>query len=294
MEEKPSNKTSFHLAGVVPVAGQKLDFNMPWHDSMQPIAKNYLAVERAVWECACAGCETIWIVCNDDMQPLIRYRLGDYVNDPIYHENNRLNEYERQIPIYYVPLHPKDLGKRDCLSWSVLYGALTSHWLSRRISLWVVPDKFYVTFPYGVYDPEIVKPYRKQISNKKPFFISHEGKTIKDGEYLGFTFDPDDFKKARRTLRKEGTGETAGYKQERLPVEKRWSARFFKLDKVFHSVKMEGGTELKTQWYYNIDSWDRYRIYIASKDCQCVQKPSRELMSYHEWNPIGVDDETEE
>ena len=28
-----------------------------------------------------AGCRTIWIVCNDDMQPLIRYRLGDYVYD---------------------------------------------------------------------------------------------------------------------------------------------------------------------------------------------------------------------
>ena len=54
----------FHLAGVVPVASQPLDFNFPWHDCCMPIAPNYLAVERAVVECAYAGCETIWIVCK--------------------------------------------------------------------------------------------------------------------------------------------------------------------------------------------------------------------------------------
>ena len=62
---------SFHLAGIIPIAGQDLDFNMPWHDCLMPIAQNYLAVERAVVECAYAGCETIWVVCHDDMQPLI-------------------------------------------------------------------------------------------------------------------------------------------------------------------------------------------------------------------------------
>ena len=67
MEEGTKNQQAFHLAGVVPVAGPTLDFGFPWHDSMQPIAKNYLAVERAVVECAYAGCETIWVVCNDDI-----------------------------------------------------------------------------------------------------------------------------------------------------------------------------------------------------------------------------------
>ena len=80
--EKPAR--AFHLAGIVPVAGKALDFNFPWHDCLQPIAQNYLAVERAVVECAYAGCETIWIVCHDDMQPLIRYRLGEYIQDPVY------------------------------------------------------------------------------------------------------------------------------------------------------------------------------------------------------------------
>ena len=143
MEKGIQNINSFHLAGIIPVAGQKLDFNFPWHDCLQPIAQDYLAVERAVWECACAGCETIWIVCHNDMQPLIRYRLGDYVQDPLWTNKVRLQmpqEGERPIPIHYVPIHPKDRDKRDCLGWSVLYGALTAYWLSRTISQWVSPD----------------------------------------------------------------------------------------------------------------------------------------------------------
>ena len=78
-----SGHKGFHLAGVIPVSGQKLEFDMPWHDCLMPLAPNYLAIERSVVECAYAGCETIWIICNDDMQPLIRHRLGDYVQDPV-------------------------------------------------------------------------------------------------------------------------------------------------------------------------------------------------------------------
>ena len=45
------NKTHVNLAGIVPVAGQPLDFNFPWHDSLMPIGHNYLAVEKAVFDC---------------------------------------------------------------------------------------------------------------------------------------------------------------------------------------------------------------------------------------------------
>ena len=37
MEKGIQNINSFHLAGIVPVAGQKLDFDFPWHDCLQPI-----------------------------------------------------------------------------------------------------------------------------------------------------------------------------------------------------------------------------------------------------------------
>ena len=72
---------------------------------------------------------------------------------------------------------------------------------------------------------------------------------LKNNEYLGFTFDAQDFKEARRIIRKEGTGEFPHYDaSKRIPVKERWSARFFQLDKVFRYVKMED-TNLVLPWY---------------------------------------------
>ena len=293
IESGPQNNNSFHLAGIVPASGQKLDFNFPWHDCLQPIGKNYLAVERAVWECICAGCETVWIVCHDDMQPLIRYRLGDYAQDPLRFNLTRKTlpaEHERVIPIYYVPIHPRDRDKRDCLGWSVLYGALTAYWLSKTISKWVVPDRYYAAFPYGVYDPELVIPHRQKISSKKPFYVSYENKNIKNNEYLAFTFDAEDFKQARRIIRKEGTGEFPDYDaKERIPIEERWSARFFELDKIFTHVTMEESKVLDVPWYYNISSWDNLKNYLGSKNK--LDRPENNVLGYHEWNLIGEDNE---
>jgi hypothetical protein len=291
IEAGTKNMSSFHLAGIVPIAGQKLDFDFPWHDCLQPINKNYLAAERAVLECAYAGCETIWIVCHNDMQPLIRYRIGDYILDPIDLQRTRFTSEgeRREIPIYYVPIHPKDRDKRDCLGWSVLHGAMTAYWLSKTISKWVIPDKFYVAFPYGVYDPSEIQPHRKIISSKKQFHVSYNGKTIKDNEYLGFTFDGEDFKKCRRTVRQESTGEFYGYNTERIPIEKRWSARHFTLDKIFKSVNMEESENLDASWYYNIDSWENLKKYFNSD--KTLDKPKH--MFYHEWNAIGEDIEKE-
>ena len=69
MEEKPDlNKSAFHLAGIIPVAGHKKDFGFQWDNVLMPIAENYTAIERSVMECAYAGCETIWIVCQQSIE----------------------------------------------------------------------------------------------------------------------------------------------------------------------------------------------------------------------------------
>ena len=83
-DHKPFQTTnSFHLAGLIPIAGQPLDYKMDFPDCMMPISQNYTLIEHAVYECAMAGCETIWLICNDDIAPLIRYRVGDSIQDPV-------------------------------------------------------------------------------------------------------------------------------------------------------------------------------------------------------------------
>ena len=286
MEQGSQNKNAFHLAGVVPVAGQPLGFNFPWHDCLQPIAEDYLAVERAVLECAYAGCETIWVVCHNEMQPLIKHRLGDYVQDPVWAYRSLSpipTDEQKLIPIFYVPVHPKDRDKRDCLAWSVLYGANSAHWTCRTLSKWVIPDRFYAAFPYGVYPPEIVKEHRRHISSEKGFFLSSENLTVKDNEYLGFTFDAEDFILCRKKLREEATGiKIPGKKEltnEKLPIEKRWSARFFSLDKVFEYVKMGEVLMVETSWYYNIDNWDKLCLYLGSEERKLISKPSERFIN---------------
>ena len=287
---------SFHLAGIVPVAGQPLDFNFPWHDSLQPIAEDYLAVERAVVECAYAGCETIWIVCNDDMQPLIKHRLGEYVQDPVYinrvYDTGITRDNNKVIPIYYVPIHPKDRDRRDCLAWSVLYGANTAHYISKKISKWVTPNRFYTAFPYGIYDPKVLREHRKDISSDKGFFMSSNGKTVADGEYLGFTFSPEEFKAYRRHLRQSSTG---GYEKTngelpttKLPLEERYSARYFSLDKVFGIAHTNETKLVNIPDYFNVDSWDKLRVYLGSE--HRIYRPKAVLAS-GKFNKIGDIDE---
>ena len=167
---------SFHLAGIVPISGQSLDFELDFPDCMMPISKNYTLVEHAVYECAMAGCETIWLICNDDIAPIIRYRIGDYIQDPVYINRKSMfpSTHRVRIPIFYVPIHPKDRDKRDCLSWSVIHGALTSLKVTSQLSKWIIPDKYYVSFPYGIFPVEEIRDKRKAISSKNNFYIKYK------------------------------------------------------------------------------------------------------------------------
>ena len=286
IEEGQKNTKSFHLAGVVPIAGQPLEFNFPWHDSLMPIGENFLAVERVVAECAAAGCETIWVVCHKGTQPLIRHRLGEWAIDPASLDLGGLYAAEKvkRIPIFYVPIHPNDRRKRDCLGWSVLYGALTAYRVSAGLSKWVIPDKYYAAFPFGVYPLDVVKAGRKKFSSKENFCLTFDSNSVKNGEYLGFTFGAEDFKRCRDIIKKEGTNLWSNRK--RIPLEKRYSAQNFSLDKVFEGVIIENKIELP--WYYNIDSWEGYREFFASEHNK-LAKPKE--MRYGEWNIIGEDGE---
>ena len=297
MVNSEQNISSYHLAGVIPLAGQPMEFNFPWHDCCMPLASDYLAIERAVLECAYAGCETIWIVCNDDIQPLIRHRLGDYINDPVWafrKHDSRPSENRKQIPIFYVPVHPNDRDKRDCLAWSVLYGALSAYNISLKISKWVIPDRYYATFPYGVYPVEFLRQYRKNISSDKAFALSYCGKTIKNNEYLAFTFNSEDFIKVRKNLRKQATGKyitnkDGGIPKETLPLHERYSARFFTLDQVFKPLDLTNAFISEVTWYHNIDSWEGYCNFLASEDRKNIHAPSKHILNYREWNSIGND-----
>jgi hypothetical protein len=285
----------YHLAGIVPVAGQKLDFNMPWHDCLMPIAKNYLAIERAVVDCGYAGCETIFIVCHNDMMPLIKARLGDYIEDPVYAYRNFetfSHEVRVRIPIYYIAVHPHDRDKRDSLAWSVLYGAKIANEMIGRLSSWLVPNKFFASFPYGIHNPELLREHRRTISSPQNFSLSWQGKTVIEDEYLPFTFDYEQCLYFIDSVRGKGTSrfinQEWGDKKVQLPREEQYSARFFSLSDVFCDLEFEIIEE--TPYYFNISSWDGYQNFISNKP-EGLRRPTKRILNPRSLKGIGIENE---
>ena len=124
-----------HLAGIIPVANLKSDFQIPTPEILLPVSRDLTAIQKSVFECAMAGCNTIWIVANDDIAPIVRSTIGEWVYDPVYYRRptRHSSEERREIPIYYVPIHPKDRARRDSYGWSILFG-IHSAWYAGCLS----------------------------------------------------------------------------------------------------------------------------------------------------------------
>lgn len=306
MEEKTARqkKTNFHLAGIVPVAITGLDFKMPWQESLMPIAPDYLAVERAIYECAMVGCETIWLVCHKETTPLIRHRLGDYILDPTINFSSlrryytRCEQHLKRIPIYYLPIHPKDRNIRDGLVWSIIYGYKRAYHISRNFSRWATPSKYYVAFPYAVYSTSQLKQSRKIISSKQSVFVKNpEGKTAKDGEYLGFSFDSYEYSDYRQSFLqaenrrwKSGTWENGKFKGVELPPEERYNGDTITLQTFLEKANIDNKHTADISWYHNISSWDNYCMFLSSNERKYVRRPKFGF-KYSEFNPLAQDDE---
>jgi hypothetical protein len=78
---------------------------------------------------------------------------------------------------------------------------------------------------------------------------------------------------------------------EYLPIQKRFSARFFTLDRVFKCVNIEESKVVELPWHYNIDNWESYCQFLGSEERKQIKRPHKLILSYREFNPIGVDNE---
>ena len=264
-----------HLAGIIPLAHESLDFSLDWHDSLIPLAPNYYAFERSVYECALAGCHTIWIVANDDVSPLLRHRVGDFVQDPVF--LRRLGRYpskdRRPIPIFYVPMRETD---RACFSWSIIHGILTANNISSDISKWLKPEKFYVSFPYGVYDTEVIRKHRQSIIKEDNFLLTHNGKSARTGDYLGFTLNKNQLSSCIKKYEEH---------ENRVLFDHNIK-KHLSLDKMLSGVIIDS-VRVELEHYSPIGCWKDYRNYMSSNLSLTQKHPGNLVMSYREWNPIG-------
>lgn len=290
-EIKNSRPSTVHMAGIIPVHGQSLEFNFPWHDCMIPIAPNFLAIERAVLECATAGCKTIWIICPNPMQPLLKARLGDYVHDPYFLKTSIYRKmpsiHRKLVPIYYIPAHPKDKNKRDSLVWSILYGVKVVRKLSLGFSKWLVPLKYYITFPYGVFPSQYLIKNRTTFNRSKLILAKFQGKSIKDGEYLPCVLTYEHILFLTKIFREKATLVSKSSEKEsiydfpsieRLPLEQRYSGRFLTIADIFQHLDDTNASEINILWHYDISNWNNYRKFLASTDADKIKRPFNTLL----------------
>jgi len=105
---------------------------------------------------------------------------------------------------------------------------------------------------------------------------------MKDNLFTSFTFGKDEFLEFRRVIR-TGTGRYfpgKGYgpyeEREFLPIEERWSARFFDNEKVFAPFNLEDANEIKVENYYTISNWEEYTSFF--KNCEDLPYRPKSLL----------------
>jgi len=301
-----SKKDSYHLAGIISLLDKGGDFNLPWRDCLMPIAPNFLAIERAILECATVGCETIWVVCPPKIQPLIKHRLGEIVQDPVWISRKHdvfPSQSRKQIPIYYVECSPKDEGVRDSQVWGVLYGAKIAKKVSRSLSKWIEPDKYYVCFPMSVYPSQHLRAYRNMLTMDGNFFVlTDKGESILDGKKVGFAFEKKHLGELILFFWRNATGKfdpsqpenerkNGKYITKTLPLEERNSGRFFTFDYIFKNIEKEMFNMVEMSWYYEIDTWEGWKRFLSSEESQILKYPKLKLLNAGKWNKIAEEED---
>ena len=75
---------------------------------------------------------------------------------------------------------------------------------------------------------------------------------------------------------------------EQLPLEERWSARFFEPKDVFTDLDLDQSNLLITDNFHNIDSWNGYHAYMNSQYSKDIEKPPGDLFSYKEFHGVAT------
>jgi len=177
---------------------------------------------------------------------------------------------------------------------------LVAFQVSSKLSRWATPSKYFVSFPYGISSAEFLRPHRLDISSQTSTLFTCGDKSVRDGLHASFTFGVEEWLEFRRIVRKEGTGRYTSYiaegeafPKQSLPVEKRYSARFFPLDKIFSVIKLSSVRTIELPWHYDVDTWEGYRHFLGSEHNLEFKRPEEGLIRYRDYSLIGEEYEEE-
>jgi hypothetical protein len=306
-----THKKAYNTAGIIPILDDPKKLNLPWIDCLSPVGRDYLAIERAVIECVIAGCDSVWIYTYRNTMPLLRRRVGEWYEDPIYQPEIRARfnpgnkiRYgtEKRVPIFYVPAPPSDKDRRETDAWGVLQAADRISRITTKATEWIIPRRYYVSFPNVMYEPQTISPNRKHIFHRSGngFFTSVNGKTILDGVRCGFAINSKDIKHIRLSYWKESYGTNFPIKALRTYAGNEAAYKYMNYKSTDNECTFEGTykdhwkynpdkvCKVEIPWYYDISNWDGYLEYLSSGHAK-TQVRHGDTFEYNELSPFGVD-----
>jgi hypothetical protein len=74
-----------------------------------------------------------------------------------------------------------------------------------------------------------------------------------------------------------------------LPLEERYSARFFDLKDIFVDLDLDKSTIHEPTEFHNVASWEEYHNYLSTDFSKTIKKPHPLMFNYKEFSRIGVD-----
>lgn len=312
MEKITKNTFSFNLVGCISLHKTTNELGMPWKDYLVPVGEKKInALQRAVLECAIAGCKSIWISCGYEEAPYARKSVGDFILDPyIFYNSHEKFKFLKKIyiPIFFVPMNVTDLGIRDSMGWGIVNSAVNADHVYKNISKYARPDRFYVSFVQAAYNPWCLLDQRRKVKNVNyNFHLRYQDRSVKTNDYMGFTFSRKDLGLIRAHVFQEGTRKAVRVDSDSnklinkvlLPIEERFSGKNFGLDKVFESVILDDTNSFELSQYFAIDNWEGYKQFMSSSltlrmPSVTLIKPKSDLAKIGMYDPPEVDYTEEE
>jgi len=280
VSKKPPKST---YVGIIPADGLKSTFEHPFPPCLLPVGKNINLLEASVMDCMWFRCRQIYIVGYRENLKLYRKTIGDHVRLPHSMYERKMGTFQpvHHVPIYYVPIHPKDRKKRDSLAWSALYGVITHKRVVHFLSEFLNRDGYFFSFPFGMYNPYRVDVFRSKITKFNNFFFNFEGKTVRDGLYLPFYLNNKEFPRLLKNVRKKMI-EDGFFREESIRNE-------YTLKDVFNLVPPRKDDVSPFLPFYNeITTWEQYTDYLfkcKQLDFSLVKprlfKPNRNLQKLY-------------
>ena len=156
--EEKDEITTGAFVGVISLYKLKKKHSFEWFNALLPLSFSTTLLHRAIAECAYFGCDSIWITCEYEEQALYKRVITRYINDPLHYYfrlDPRWYDKIKRIPIYFVPMNPKDIGVRDSHAWGYINAAQQALNVYKLISD-KVPRFFYAAPIEGIYSAELL------------------------------------------------------------------------------------------------------------------------------------------